>query len=368
MGASHSLRDQPHPQDTANANVMKNWHNHKRMDQFSRSMPALSGFTFRSSWDHDVKPSVEAAAATDMGPVWVSHMKAGATHVGRQLSGEVIEDAIYTGGIYFVLKDAVGGLVKVGVYGLPEADSHAAARSFAPGTYVTVREPYLKVGMDGFSFIRVDEPTSDIRLEQTKPSCNSAMWQEMGKQFFASAEHAAALECFDRAMPVATATNPIATLLTNRAAALLKAARPAEAARDCAVALMVQPSQVKAAGRLVEALSETQLNDAAAVYARGFVDHWPALKSVLQSYLRKGVAKDWKHAAEEMLWWGTKAISTVMFVRTTPETPSSTDQARGRASRMTAMIGSDPVRSKRRSQLTHVRLPASKAQTLLSNC
>ena len=111
----------------------------------------------------------------------------------------------------------------------------------------------------------------------------------------------------------------------SRAAALLRAARPAEAACDCAVALIIDPSQVKAAGRLVEALAELKLDDVAALYAREFIERWPRLRSSLQSHvknLERQPARGSNGVDAKALWWETDVIALVRTADKPVKTPS----------------------------------------------
>ena len=272
--------------------IMKNWRDHqKSMTRAAELKGRCTKIYIQSSWNFDIKPG-STEASGELSPIWARQLKDGTTHRGRQLSGVIIEPAIYTGGIYFVLKDAVGALVKVGVYGIPDADLDVAAQLFKPGECVTVREPYFKVGMDGRAFIRVDDPSSDLHIDSTSilPGTDSVAWQHVGKQFFAASMPAAAIECWNESLCFANATSAVATLLTNRAAALLRASRPAEVARDCGVALIVCPSQVKAAGRLVDALSELKFNEEARKLASAFTKQFPYIKSSLQAPLCHGAS------------------------------------------------------------------------------
>ena len=199
-----------------NERVMKNWRSHQEMASAAPRLASMDTAT-SFSWNHDVKPAANATttmAGSDLAPIWVDQMKAGATHAGRQLSGKVIETAIYTGGIYFVLGDAVGKYIKVGVYNIPDASPATALQLFKSSTIVTIREPYFKVGMDSFAFVRVDDPMSDLRVGMSLPEDNSTAWQQEGKQFFAISAHRAAIDCWDWALLFSQAKTPLATLMT----------------------------------------------------------------------------------------------------------------------------------------------------------
>ena len=147
--------------------------------------------------------------------IWVRHLTTGTCHRERWLSGVVIEDAIFTGGIYFVMKDAIGDLVKIGVYNIPNASPAAAAHRFPCGKCVTIVEPYLKTGIDGSAFVRVDDPATDVLTDShVLPGCDAAAWQLEGNQLFAANMTAEAFECWSRALSFAAASSTVSTLLT----------------------------------------------------------------------------------------------------------------------------------------------------------
>lgn len=216
MGAILSRAGPPIEAAQDNKRVMKNWRSHQEMANAQLHLASMVTAT-NFSWNHDVKPAASATVTVtgaDLAPIWVDQMKAGATHAGRQLSGTVIETAVYTGGIYFVLEDAVGNYIKVGVYNIPDASAATASHLFKSSTIVTILEPYFKVGVDYLAFVRVDDPVSDLRVDTSLPEDDSAAWQQEGKQFFAISAHRAAIDCWDRALFFSQAKTPIATLMT----------------------------------------------------------------------------------------------------------------------------------------------------------
>lgn len=271
------------------------------------------GFSFNSD---DVKPKKPVGKSETLLPIWARQLMAGVTHRNRRLTGVIIEDAIFTGGIYFVIKDAIGDLVKIGVYNIPNASPVVAMQCFPCGKLVTIVEPYLKIGLDGLTFVRVDDPATEVLTESSHvmPGCDAEAWQLEGNQLFRASMTAAAYECWTRALCFAAASSPVSTLLTNRAAALLRLETPAEAARDCFVALTIDPLQVKAAGRLVDALSDLGHNEVARTYAHGFAERWPELKSYLTPHLSGAAPSDWSEDAAKTLWWEKDIkVSTVLF-------------------------------------------------------
>jgi tetratricopeptide (TPR) repeat protein len=302
-----------------NARVMRDWRGHKEMAAFKSTGWRKGEYhhVLKFSDNSNVKPEkpTKEMPGTALS-IWVRHLTTGTCHRERWLSGVVIEDAIFTGGIYFVMKDAIGDLVKIGVYNIPNASPAAAAHRFPCGKCVTIVEPYLKTGIDGSAFVRVDDPATDVLTDShVLPGCDAAAWQLEGNQLFAANMTAEAFECWSRALSFAAASSTVSTLLTNRAAALLRSGHPAEAARDCFVALTIDPLQVKAAGRLVDALSALGLDEVAKTYAQGFVERWPELKSYLQTHLWGARHSDWSRVAAETLWWENDIVSAVLFIQ-----------------------------------------------------
>ena len=318
------------PQLVHNAGVMRNWREHQEMSRtICRGKPGRGNeehkHVIRGTNNSDVQPDDSKQAPGDVIPIWARQLTAGASHRKRRLTGVVIEDAIFTGGIYFVMNDAIGDLIKVGVYNIPNASAAVARQFFQCGQSVTIMEPYLKVGMDGLAFVRVDNPTTNVLTDShLLPGRDAAAWQLEGKQLFAAHMAAAAFECWSRALSFAAASSPVATLLTNRAAALLRSEQPAEAARDCFVALSIDPWQVKAAGRLVKALSDLDLKEVARPYAFGFAERWPQLKSQLQNHLQGARPAEWERASAETLWWETEVVSKVLFIQPAAERTDAT--------------------------------------------
>jgi hypothetical protein len=314
-----------------NVRVMRDWRGHQKVARMKSmghnnmvaitfSNHAMVAITFSNHTD--VKRKMLDGVPESMLPIWVRQLTEDASHPKRRLTGVVIENAIFTGAIYFVIRHAVDDLVKIGVYNIPHASPNVAAHLFQRGKCVTIVEPYLKIGMDGLVFVRIDNPATDVLTgSQCLPGKDATAWQLEGKQLFAADRAAAAFECWTRALSFAAATSPVSTLLTNWAAALLRNEQPALAVRDCFAALTIDPLQVKAAGRLVDGLSALGLKDVARIYAHGFVERWPELKSHIQTRLRGTRPSEWSRVVTETLWWEEEVFSTVLFIR-----PESKDE------------------------------------------
>jgi hypothetical protein len=115
-------------------------------------------------------------------------MRLGKVHQGAVLHGKVVADAIYTGGVYFVVEDAAGDRVKVGVYNDARSRHATAARMFRTGQTVSIAEPYYKLGSEGQCFVRVNQPTC-IKPDGRTPGPNADAWDQQAKHL-AAARHA----------------------------------------------------------------------------------------------------------------------------------------------------------------------------------
>ena len=151
-----------------------------------------------------------------------------------------------------------GGIVKVGAYDTELwATPAQARRAFFKGRCVLILEPFFKRGLDGLCFIRVDQ-RDDIIVDIPDPRPETAAaWHLQGNAFYTASPRSdcsplAAIDCWSRALMLAG--DQVAVLLANRAAAELAAAMPALAAADAAVASVLDPTNPKAAFRLITAL------------------------------------------------------------------------------------------------------------------
>ena len=298
------------------ARALKDYEQHKRMASLGASSPRAHQVNFTNM--SDIKPSRDVSQNKTLRPIWCSQMVTGTTHVGCLLSGTVIRAGIFTGGIYFLLEDAVGGLVKAGVYNIPNASPAVAMHSFPEGRTVAIAEPYLKVGSDGFPFIRIEQP-DDLQLDACLPNSPDA-WQCEGKRFFNAGKYPEAIECWDRSLALNSTTVATAVLFSNRAAALLQcSSRAAEAVRDSAIALVLD-AQPKAAGRLVTGMVAIGLIDAAKQIAATFARRWPQIKPTLEKSFNDPQEKpNWDGAgnAIDSLFWEDASIISLLAVTTT---------------------------------------------------
>ena len=87
--------DVPLPVADQDALVLKSWRSHQLMA--SLQSRTATGRTIKFSWHSDTKPDVGESDDAKLLPLWVEQLRAGATHTTRRLTGEVFEDAIYTG-------------------------------------------------------------------------------------------------------------------------------------------------------------------------------------------------------------------------------------------------------------------------------
>jgi hypothetical protein len=205
------------------------------------------------TFNFDVKAKAGATALADCAPLLVEHMSTGMTHRKCVLVGEVASAGIFTGGIYFLLEDPLGGMVKIGVYGIPGACARLAASAFCRGRRVAIVDPFFKVGADGAAFVRVDEP-SEVH------SVPAVCWKELGTDFLKrSSMPSAAASCYG--CGIASVVAPAAILLTNRSNANLRLGHTACAVRDAAAAALLDQGNAKALHHLAQSL--LQSDDAA---------------------------------------------------------------------------------------------------------
>ena len=304
----------------AHAKMMAQMHGFKRDPTLSSKYGQVIQFT----WNTDTKPLPATRISREQHrPIWVSHLSVGATHVGRIISGRVTHGGIFTGGMYFVLEDALGELVKVGVYGVDGASPHTSAELFPVGRFLSISEPYFKQGVDGLRFIRVDNP-DEICDKKLLPQ-DARAWHLEGNDFFAvgdSKAAKAAIKCWEYALEKSCAGSSV-LLLCNRAAALLKSDRFAEAARDCGAALVIEPSSRKAASRLVSALAGLGMKEAVLI-ADYYATLWPELKPHFLKQTGQ-MAQEARQLSQGSfgLWWEDPRILEALTLNTVPEDASN---------------------------------------------
>ena len=98
-----------------NARVVKNWLEYQEMStgKAPGGKPPEHVAFFSLTINSEVKPETNKSPE-DVLPIWARQLTAGACHRKRRLTGVVIEDAIFTGVIYFVMNvDAVNLLQNV---------------------------------------------------------------------------------------------------------------------------------------------------------------------------------------------------------------------------------------------------------------
>ena len=91
--------------------------------------------------NRDVKPDSASTLGTraSLKPLIVAQMAGGTTHKGREITGTIVNAGIFTGGMYFLMKDVMGRFIKVGVYEVPGASVRAAAALFPVGRTLSVQ-------------------------------------------------------------------------------------------------------------------------------------------------------------------------------------------------------------------------------------
>lgn len=299
-------------QRVRNDNVMENYRQHQATSEM------LAGQARKTGSEHCVVANWSSADDTLSGCalnvsenklccILVTQMQLGKVHHGAVLHGKVVADAIYTGGVYFVVEDAAGDLVKVGVYNDTRSTHATAARMFRTGQTVSIAEPYYKLGSEGQPFVRVNKPTS-IKNDGSTPGPDADAWDQQAKQALRTDKAKAAYTCWTLALKREVATQATGVLLTNRAAAYLQSGKYGEAARDCMAALCVDPTSAKAGFRLVQALSGLEMHGTASQYARSFEQRWPDISASFKPYTRGRGRANEEQAALDSMWWEADAV------------------------------------------------------------
>ena len=184
-------------------------------------------------------------------PIHVSHLEAGTPHVGGVLRARVIaQGKIGGGGVSCVVEDCFGAVVKVGVSQGGASVGMSGPQLFPVGRIIAVYAPVLKLGTDGLYFVHVDR-LEDIATTSL-PDDDPSLWRQEGNSFLSRSDPWTAVDCFTRGINLLAPT--AAVLSSNRAAAGLKLAANVDTICDAAVAVHLDPDNMKALYRLASAL------------------------------------------------------------------------------------------------------------------
>lgn len=83
------------------------------------------------------------------------------TYFGRILNGMLVEQTMVMQGVYSLIQDETGDIQQIGFYNFFEPDQISEIENFfAVGQRLSISNPYMRIGADGSSFIRVDDPSS----------------------------------------------------------------------------------------------------------------------------------------------------------------------------------------------------------------
>jgi hypothetical protein len=165
---------------------------------------------------------------------------------------------------------------------------------FYVGQHVCMLEPFFKIGMDRKPFVRIDKPSDDLAFIRNPRPADGAGWHSLGNHFYGCKHSSlsAARECCSRALAMLGV--PAATLLSNRSAAHLGMSSFAAAALDAGAALLLDPTNQKAAFRLAKALS--QMPDQASNSGR-----WRACASATSPRQRSHLSRCSRHRVAPLL-------------------------------------------------------------------
>jgi len=89
---------------------------------------------------------------------------------GYILSCKIIELPTVWTGTYTLIEDEQGQVEKIGLYGFGFEDDREAKQLFWIGKRISIIHPYMRMGMDGKPYIRVDNPSTVISHHDTPHS------------------------------------------------------------------------------------------------------------------------------------------------------------------------------------------------------
>ena len=179
-----------------------------------------------------------------------------AINFGKRITLVVVEDVFYASSISVAVKDCEGTAVTLALYNfIPFNSKCIDAEHIVPiGSTIIVKEPYLKCFNSGHLGLRVDNPSNVSILQvldKTPLGCNTAATaKDLGNMHFGQQNYNDAKMFYDEVLS-APRFQPCdsemrITVLSNRAAALLKLNRFTEALVDCNAVLTEDPSHRKA--------------------------------------------------------------------------------------------------------------------------
>jgi tetratricopeptide (TPR) repeat protein len=200
---------------------------------------------------------------------------------------------------------------------------------FHVGRHLRISEPFFKFGQDGKPFVRIDQPSDDLAFIPDPRPADGAAWHALGNQFYGCKHSsvAAARECWNRALVLLGGT--AATLLSNRSAANLGMRSCAPAALDAGAALLLDPTNQKAAFRLAAALSQMPNQEAnSRALARLCVGRFPAAKGSFEPLLQStpGVYSDDEDVpwCASGAWWENGAAMSFLAAEASRPPTAST--------------------------------------------
>lgn len=224
-----------------------------------------------------------------LSPMRIDELQVGVVHAGRQIKGIIVSPPFSMVGTRFVLEDAFGAAVVVSVYydedDVQQRDVQLRADAdFPVGKQICIAEPFYKIANDGSPMIRVDMPSMDISTVCDARPLDAAAWHSLGNHFY-SCEYRSmkgAKESWTRA--VSLLGPPTSILLSNCSAAYLQIGQNGAAALYAGAGLHIDPTNHKAAFRLVSALSRVRGQHAnSTALASLCADHFPALQDLFHS-------------------------------------------------------------------------------------
>jgi tetratricopeptide (TPR) repeat protein len=171
----------------------------------------------------NVKPSDGKIFNLDqLSLVSVDELKLDTIHRGKYLSGKLIVDPNLAASVQTLLEDEFGSIVRVSIYNAIPANvpqrNHLVYchQHFPKGHYLTIKQPFFKIRMDGTPGIRIETLDDVIVSALPKHAVKSAEeWKKEGNTSYQNKDFTSALKYYRKGLSVLNTGNILTKLLTN---------------------------------------------------------------------------------------------------------------------------------------------------------
>ena len=181
----------------------------------------------------------------------ITELVSGIIHSNKVIYAKVcVNEGAKTTGYYTIIEDEYGQCARIGVYNITKR----LLRSLNQGRKIAIVNPFYKLGVDGYHFIRIDSPAELLVIigEEKGGNKSSEDHKKEGNEFFKSADYPKAIECYTRAIRI-DRSNPV--YLCNRSVCYFKLELYEEALLDSESAVKVDPNNHKCLYRMATAWS-----------------------------------------------------------------------------------------------------------------